>query len=134
MIKGVGIDIIEVERVAQKVEQEDQHFKNMIFTKNEQSYCDRSEGVPAEHYAGKYAAKEAFFKAIGTGWRGKIKWTDVEILNDQLGKPEIALHNAAKEWMEGQCQSNSNQGNIIVSISHLKSMATAVVIIEIETS
>jgi len=123
MISGVGIDIIEVERIRKQITEKDK-FKRRIFTKKEIEYCE-SKKNRAQNYAARFAAKESFFKAIGTGLRGGITFKDIEIVNDKLGKPEIVLYGNAKRFI-----SEKKLSNIHVSLSHTKDFACAVVIIE----
>lgn len=121
MILGIGTDIIEVERVKNALEKPG--FKTKVFTKREIAFCDSSPN--AEHYAARGAAKEAFFKALGTGWRNEMEITDVEIVNNELGKPEIVLYGKALALF------NEMGGKKVhVSLSHIKSTAMAYVIIE----
>jgi holo-[acyl-carrier protein] synthase len=121
MILGVGTDIIEVDRVKKAVGKPE--FKNKVFTEREIEYCDKNNS--AESYAARGAAKEAFFKALGTGWVGEMKITEVEVLNNSEGKPEIVLSgNVLKVFKE------KGGGNIHLSLSHVKETAVAFVIIE----
>lgn len=122
-IYGVGIDLIEVERVAEKIGKK-AGFKELVFSQSEISYCELMTNK-YEHYAARFAAKEAFFKAIGTGWRNGTAFNEIEITNDENGKPAISfLGNTAIALAELKL------GKIAVSLSHLKTMASAVVIIE----
>ena len=121
MIIGIGTDIIEVERVSKANGKE--AFKKKIFTEREIAYCESQK--KEESYAARFAAKEAFFKALGTGWRDGMGITEVEIVNNELGKPEIALSGKAKEIFEAK-----GGTHIHVSLSHIKSMAIAYVILE----
>jgi len=123
LIYGTGIDIIEVNRIRAVMER-DIGFKNKIFTSAEIQYCD-SKKNKYQHYAARFSAKEAFMKAIGTGWRFGIRFADIEIYHDELGKPFIRGHGKAKELLTIEGISK-----IHVSLSHLKEMATAIVIIE----
>ena len=87
MIKGIGIDIIEIDRIAKAIERKGAHFIERLFTRNEQpTASDVTAHYLATYYAGRFAAKEAVVKALGTGFRG-ITWLDIEILNDKLGNP-----------------------------------------------
>lgn len=122
MIFGIGIDIIEVERVGKQLD--NNNFKEKIFTSREIEYCTARRNF-AECFAARFAAKEAFFKAIGTGWRGGMSFRDVEIINDELGKPELHLHGKAKEFAD-----KNRLDKFHVSLTHVKSNAGAVVIIE----
>lgn len=125
MIFGTGIDQIETRRVSRKMAG-DPGFKEVLFTRDEIAYCD-GKAHASEHYAARYAAKEAFFKALGTGWRDGLKFTEVEIRHNDLGKPEIALSGTAMKMAEER-----NCGAIHVSLSHLKETASAIVIIELK--
>jgi holo-[acyl-carrier protein] synthase len=123
LIFGTGIDIIEVDRVENQISKGD-GFKETIFTKREIEYCELKKNK-AQHYAARFAAKEAFFKAIGTGWRDGMAFIEIEILNDELGKPEVVLHGKTKEESEKRGISN-----IHVSLSHLKNLVTAIITLE----
>jgi holo-[acyl-carrier protein] synthase len=123
LIFGIGIDIIEVSRLEKELIRDDGFAAN-LFTQNEIDYCE-TKSRRAEHYAARYAAKEAFFKAFKTGWRGGLSYTQVEIIHDDLGSPGIFLHDKARELAD-----EKNITNIHVSLSHLKDLAVAVVIIE----
>ena len=85
-----GIDLADVPRIARMIEQHGTHFLNRCFTKPEQAYCTGHKAA-AMHFAGRFAAKEAILKVLGTGWRGQIAWTDMEILNNAAGKPVLTL-------------------------------------------
>lgn len=123
MVEGTGIDIIEVERIAFNMEKGD-GFKEMIFSANEINYCE-SRAKKYEHYAARFAAKEAFFKALGTGWLEETHFNEVEIANTSTGKPELVLHGKTRETLN-----YLGITRILVSLSHLKTIACAVVIIE----
>ncbi|MFH1159408.1 MAG: holo-ACP synthase [bacterium] len=123
MIFGIGTDIIEVERI-RKVMERDLGFREKIFTPHEIEYCETKRNK-YPHYAARFSVKEAFMKAIGTGWRFGIRFAEIEVTHDPLGKPEINVYGKAKEWCEKEAISK-----IHVSLSHLKEMATAIVIIE----
>jgi holo-[acyl-carrier protein] synthase len=127
MIYGIGTDIIEVERI-EKVMQRDLGFREKIFTPGEIAYCETKKHK-YENYAARFSAKEAFLKAIGTGWRFGIRFGDIEVYHDELGKPFIRLSGKAEELM-----TSLSISKIHVSLSHLKEMATAIVIVEIETA
>ncbi len=123
MVEGAGIDLIEVERVAFNIEK-GAGFKEMIFSVNETAYCE-SKANKYEHYAARFAAKEAFFKALGTGWQEGTQFNEVEITNSITGKPELVLLGNTRETLK-----YLGITRILVSLSHLKTMACAVVIIE----
>ena len=121
MILGIGTDIIEVERVKKAIERPG--FKAKVFTEREIAYCEKTPN--AERYAARGAAKEAFFKALGTGWRDEMEITEVEIINNEMGKPEIILSGKTLEVF------NKIGGKTVhLSLSHIKSTAIAYVIIE----
>lgn len=119
MIQGIGNDIIEIKRIEGSIERYGQRFLDRVFTPQEQDYCLRHR-ESHRHFAGRFAAKEAVVKALGTGLREGISWVDVEILNDEMGKPTVRL--------SLHLQTKFNHPNIMVSISHCKDFASAVAI------
>jgi len=121
MILGIGTDIIEVDHVRKAITQKG--FKQKVYSEREIEYCDKDE--KGERYAARYAAKEAFSKAMGTGWADNVEIPSVEILNDQKGKPYIVLSGKALDLFKA-----IGGINIQVSISHIKETAIAFVIIE----
>jgi holo-[acyl-carrier protein] synthase len=123
MIYGIGTDVIEVSRIKKQVES-DTGFKEKIFSKKEIEYCDPRRNKE-QNYAARYAAKEAFFKALGTGWRFGVEFKEIEVLNDELGKPEIFLSGKAKAFF-----AEKGLKKIHTTMSHIKETATAFVIIE----
>jgi holo-[acyl-carrier protein] synthase len=119
-IVGHGIDIVETARIRKLVEEHGPHFLDRVFTPVEQAYCARNPKRYFEHLAGRFAAKEAVLKVIGTGWRGGIAWTDIEIRPEPSGQPKIAL--------SGECLRIAVEqgiGRWHVSISHIETHATA---------
>ncbi len=90
-IVGHGIDIVETFRIKQMVEEHGQRFLDRCFTPAEQAYCAAHPKRYFEHLAGRFAAKEAVLKVLGTGWRGGIAWTDVEVVKEASGQPRVAL-------------------------------------------
>ena len=125
MIKGIGTDIIEVERVASKIEKEN-GFRELVFSATEIKYCETKTNK-YEHYAARFAAKEALGKALGLGWAEGTTINEVEIINDTNGKPHINFLGKTAGKI-----ASLNLGNIHVSLSHIKTFATATVIIEHE--
>jgi holo-[acyl-carrier protein] synthase len=123
MIAGVGIDIIEIERIEDKIGKAN-GFKELVFSETEIAYCE-SKTHKYEHYAARFAAKEAFFKALGTGWLKDTAFNEVEIVNNSLGKPQIRLLGLTDKAIKAL-----NITNISVSLTHIKTTASAVVIIE----
>jgi holo-[acyl-carrier protein] synthase len=125
LIFGVGIDLIEVERVAKKISNEE-GFREGIFTPAEITLCE-GKARRAEHYAARFAAKEAFFKALGSGWRGGLAFTEVEVVNDELGKPEILPHGKVKAALD-----EHGITRIHASLSHIRDAAVAIILLEKE--
>jgi holo-[acyl-carrier protein] synthase len=123
MIYGIGVDMIEVERVQQNISR-DAGFKELVFSAGEIEYCE-SCANKYEHYAARFAAKEAFFKALGTGWSEGTHFKEVEIIHNGQGKPELVLTGATEQIL-----STLGKLTISVSLSHLKTIATAMVVIE----
>lgn len=117
MIKGLGNDIIEVQRVKGAIERHGTRFVERLFTGAEREYCQQHQD-PFLRYAGRYAAKEAIAKALGTGFREGVSWKDMEILNDSYGKPYVVFSHAFIEAF-GPC-------TVLISISHCKEYASAV--------
>ena len=115
--------MIEVERVAAKIGKES-GFREMVFSKKEIEYCE-SKPKKFEHYAARFAAKEAFLKAIGTGWKSGISFNEIEVSNVDEGKPELNLTGETAKTL-----SQMNIQNIELSLSHLKNIASAVVVVE----
>lgn len=123
MIAGIGIDLIEVERVAEKINKE-KGFRELVFSQKEILYCE-SKANKFEHYAARFAAKEAFLKAMGTGWTSGTSFNEIEIVHDINGQPKLELTGVTARTF-----ALSANAKIFVSLSHLKSNATALVIIE----
>jgi holo-[acyl-carrier protein] synthase len=123
MIKGIGIDMAEPERIATSIKKE-KGFRELVFSKKEIAYCEKKT-KKFEHYAARFAAKEAFLKAIGTGWVKGTAFHEIEITNNKEGKPEISLLGQTAITI-----AEMKPGKISVSLSHIKSMASAIVIIE----
>jgi holo-[acyl-carrier protein] synthase len=125
MIYGTGTDIIEVARI-KTVMDRDIGFREKIFTPGEIAYCETKKHK-YENYAARFSAKEAFMKAIGTGWRFGIRFADIDIYHDEYGKPLIRLSGKAEELA-----TRERISEIHVSLSHVKEMATAIVVVEKE--
>ena len=118
-IRGLGNDIIEIERVRQSIERHGLHFLNRLFTQREQDYCYKFKD-PVPHFAGRFAAKEAIVKALGTGFGSHVSWHDIEVLNDEQGKPFVQISEPLQKQFD--------HPHILVSISHSSTHATAVAI------
>jgi holo-[acyl-carrier protein] synthase len=122
--KGLGIDLVEVERIRDLLTRHGERFKDRTFTADERAYCDAC-ADPAMHYAARFAAKEAAAKAIGTGlWSQGVDWRDIEVLREPSGRPTLALHRQAKVHAENLGSSSS-----LISITHTKELAMAQVIL-----
>jgi len=127
LIFGAGTDIIEVQRVEEKLLRTG-GLKGKLFTPNEIAYCE-ARLRPALHYAARFAAKEAFLKAMGTGWSGGHKFSEIEVVNNALGKPELFVHGKVKEFCEAH-----GVAAMEVSLTHVKDFASAVVVLEKKTA
>ena len=124
MIVGTGIDLAEVPRIAAAIERFGDRFLRRIFTDAEIRYCD-SKANRAERYAARFAAKEAGLKAIGTGWRRGVSWTDVEVGREPGGRPTIVFHGKAADFA-----AKLGVRNASLSLTHTKDTAMAQVILE----
>ena len=114
-----GIDLVDFPRIADMVERHGDRFVSRVFTAAEQAYA-RSNRNTTEKYAGRFAAKEAVLKLLGTGWRGRIAWTDIEVTNDSAGRPEVTLSGEVKAIAE-----RMGIGQISLSITHTANFAIA---------
>ncbi len=124
MIVGTGIDIAEVARIEASLARFGDRFRRRVFTAAEVHYCE-SKANKAERYAGRFAAKEAAMKAIGTGWRQGVTWQDVEVGREPGGRPTIHFHGAAAEFFRKLGAVHAH-----LSITHTKETAMAQVILE----
>lgn len=117
-IKGLGTDIVEIDRIRGSIERHGDHFLNRLFSQKELDYCYKFQD-PAPHFAGRFAAKEAIAKALGTGFGEDLAWHDIEIVNDEKGKPVVKL---------SECL--DKRGKVLLSISHCVAyaMATAILV------
>jgi len=114
-----GIDLVDFPRIEKMVAEHGNRFLDRIFTPEEQKYADTNKnGI--EKLAGRFAAKEAILKLLGTGWRGKIKWTDIEVINNQMGQPEVNLSGHVQQIAE-----KLGVKQISVSITHTANFAIA---------
>ena len=118
-VVGIGTDIVESLRIAQMIERHGEAFLTRVYTAQEIEYC-RQRKAATQHYAGRWAAKEAVLKAIGTGWARGIAWTDVEVRNRLGGQPRIVLAGGA-----GQIAREMGITEVLISISHCRTHATA---------
>ncbi|MBI2059014.1 MAG: holo-ACP synthase [Nitrospirae bacterium] len=124
-IFGVGIDAVEVERVDRLLKKFKKRFLDRLFTPGEQQYCQRKAHV-GQHLAARVAAKEAFVKALGTGFRGGIAWNEIEVGREKGGRPCLVLHGRAKEKAAAAGVSGAH-----LSLSHTDKMAFAEIILEV---
>lgn len=121
MVEGVGIDIVEISRIQRSIEDYGDLFTDKVFTQKEKAYCS-DKPLPYQHFAARFAAKEAFSKATGTGWDDSFAWQEVEVTNELSGKPNLRLAGLALQ--------NFGKKRIFLSLSHSGDYVTAVVVIE----
>lgn len=126
MIVGIGVDIVETQRIEGAIERHGHRFTKRLFTPAEIEYCEGFKNK-SERYAARFAAKEAAFKALGTGWREGVRWLDVEVTHLASGKPELRLTGRAGELASGLRVARS-----FITISHSDRYAVAEVIFESE--
>ena len=126
MIVGLGIDHIEIERVARVWKRHGERFGRRVYTRAEWAYC-LSRPHPAQSLAGRFAAKEAAMKALGLGWPGGIAYRDIEITREPTGKPGLRFSNRA-----ARCASTIGMSRAVVSMTHDRTHSSATVIIESE--
>ncbi len=119
---GIGTDITECLRIARMIERHGELFLGRVYTPDEIQYC-QSRKQATQHFTGRWAAKEAILKALGTGWRRGISWRDMEIRNEPGGRPTVAVRGGVKDVVE-----QLGITEIQVSISHCRSHATAMAI------
>ena len=124
MITGIGIDVVQNDRIRDSIQRFGDRFLNRIYTEGEKEYCTKCVN-PAIHFAARFAAKEAAFKALGTGWAAGVKWKDIEVERLPSGKPELHLHG------EALARATSMGGlRFFVSLTHDQLVSVAVVILE----
>jgi len=124
LIVGLGVDIAEVARVQRAIERHGETFLRRVYTAKEREYCERFKNK-YERYAGRFAAKEAAMKALGTGWSRGVRWVDVEVVREKGGRPTIKLTGEA-----ANVAGRLNVKNIALSITHTADQAFAQVIFE----
>jgi holo-[acyl-carrier protein] synthase len=118
-IIGIGTDIVECVRIARMIEQHGELFLTRVYTDREIRYC-QARKHSTEHFAGRWAAKEAIMKCLGTGWRRGMAWTDLEVRNDLSGQPRVHICGAARDYAK-----SLRISDILISISHCRAYATA---------
>ena len=124
MILSIGIDITEVYRIRETIARTPR-FVERVYTASEREYCESKGTAAAQSYAGRFAAKEAFLKALKTGWRGKITWQDIEVVSDKDGVPTLNVTGEAQNILNER-----GATHIHLSISHTSEHAVAEVILE----
>ena len=121
MVLGLGIDIIEIARVKKSIDTYGENFLNKVYTENEIKYCN-SKFNKYQHFAARFAAKEAVYKALTSGWKEGLRWKDIEVQNDTSGMPSIKPSGRLQAFL-------SENSQLRLSISHSDNYVTAVAII-----
>jgi len=124
MIRGLGIDFVEVSRIEEAARRHGERFLKRILTEGERDYCSRHK-EPARHWAARFAAKEAGMKALGTGWNAGVTFQSIEVVNLASGQPTLILHGASAERARALGATGAH-----VSLSHDGGYATACVILD----
>ncbi len=124
MITGIGTDIVDINRIAKLIDKYDKKILDRLFTETEQEYSESFNYGKYQHYAARFAAKESFSKAIGTGMTENFKFREIGIVNEENGRPRVVLDGALKEKYGGF--------RVHVSLSHTDSTASAYIIMEKE--
>lgn len=124
MIIGIGIDLVEVQRVDRLLRRHPRRARERLFTRGEVDHCTDAR-LPAESYAARFAAKEALFKALGTGWAGGAAWHEVEVLADAAGAPWLRLHGRTRRVADER-----GVRQMHVSLTHTRELAGAYVVLE----
>ena len=124
MIIGIGTDIVAIKRFQRFVDENNAAILHRLFTKHELEYCRPKKGSAAS-YAARFAAKEAFMKALGTGLRDGLSWQDMEIVNDHNGKPELRLSGRAEQLFKERGSSTA-----FLSLTHDGDYAVAMIVLE----
>jgi holo-[acyl-carrier protein] synthase len=124
LIIGLGVDISEVGRIKAAIQRHGETFLRRLYTPAEREYCERFKNK-YERFAGRFAAKEAAMKALGTGWSRGVRWVDVEVVRQRGGRPTVKLHGEA-----GKIADALGVKNIALSITHTADQAFAQVIFE----
>lgn len=121
MVLGIGIDIIEIERIKKSIDKFQEKFLNKIYTKVELEYC-LSKKNKYQHFAARFAAKEAIAKALATGWSKGFKWQDIEIFNEPSGLPKVTLNGNLKSFL-------SDNKSLKITMSHSEHYVTCFAIL-----
>lgn len=120
-IQGIGVDVVDVQRMKASLEEQGEALTSKVFTNKEIEYC-RSKKNPHEHFAARFAAKEAVSKAMQTGWSGTFRWKDVEVVNEPSGAPLIVLYKEVAESLK--------RSKVHLSLSHTENTVVAFAVIE----
>lgn len=120
-VYAIGVDLAETGRMREMIKRYGDRFLRRVFTAQEIEYCRRKQVGSAESFAARFAAKEAVFKAAGTGLTVGMRWHDVEVLNDAHGRPEVQLHGKTAAMLAGRM--------VHISLSHTGDTAIAMVVI-----
>ncbi len=121
MVIGIGTDIIEIDRIKDSIEKYGDRFLSKIYTPTEIEYC-LSKANKYQHFAARFAAKEAVYKALATGWQKILSWQDIEISNESTGMPQVTMRGKLKEFL-------ADDKSLKISISHSKNYVVSVAII-----
>ena len=122
VIVGLGTDIVEIVRIGRMVERHGELFLNRIYTEDEVRYCQRRREC-YQHFAGRWAAKEAVMKTLGTGFVKGVRWRDIEVRSLESGRPVIQLHGSTREFSD-----HLGIDDVLITISHCRAYATATAI------
>ncbi|WP_092054243.1 holo-ACP synthase [Planctomicrobium piriforme] len=122
MIFGLGTDIVEIVRIGEMIERHGELFLQRVYTEDEIKYCQRHKEA-LQHYAGRWAAKEAVMKTLGTGFTKGVGWKDIQVCNTKSGRPIIELSGGA-----AQVAKSVGIDNVLITISHCRAYATATAI------
>ncbi|MGE5473658.1 MAG: holo-ACP synthase [Ignavibacteriales bacterium] len=118
-----GVDIIEIERVKKAIEKDNGRFLDKVFTQEEINYCSKAFSAKYQHYAARFAAKEAVSKALGLGLAGGVRLNEIEVIKDDMGKPGIILHGSTKKIAD-----DMGIASLSLSLSHCQTYAVANVV------
>ncbi len=120
-IQGIGVDVVDVQRMKQMLAEKGDAFVSKVFTETEIAYC-RKKKNPHEHFAARFAAKEAVSKAMQTGWSGEFRWKDLEVANEPSGAPKVILYREVAETLKSS--------RVLLSLSHTENTVVAFAVIE----
>ena len=125
MIVALGMDLARIDRMDEVLERRGGRFTARIFTEGERAYCERRANRRAQHYAGRFAVKEAVMKALGTGWARGVRWRDIEVVRESGRAPVLVLHGAAAAIADAQ-----GIAKVHITITHEAGIAAAVAVAE----